>query len=74
MDTRALSVTAPPRKSIRVPAKVVLTRYSIGDQTLRRWLADPGIGFPRPLVVRRRRYFRVEDIEAWESARSKVEA
>jgi len=30
----------------------------VSDMTLWRWLADPELGFPKPIVVRRRRYWR----------------
>jgi len=33
--------------------------------TLWRWLQDEKLGFPRPLVIHGRRYWREEEIIAW---------
>jgi hypothetical protein len=49
-----------------VPTRDVLRRYSIVDRTLDRWLADPELGFPRPIVVRKRRYFHQRKLASWE--------
>ena len=38
----------------------------ISDMTLWRWLSNPALGFPKPLVVNRRRYWPLADIETWE--------
>lgn len=53
----------------RLPAAAVLKRYRIVDRTLKRWLDNPGLKFPRPLVVNGRRYFRAVDLEQWERSR-----
>jgi predicted DNA-binding transcriptional regulator AlpA len=34
--------------------------------TLWRWLNDPDLKFPRPIVINHRRYFRLSEIETWE--------
>lgn len=47
----------------------VMTRYSISDMTLHRWLKNQSLKFPRPLVINRRRFFRSEDLAAWEVER-----
>ncbi len=47
----------------------VMSRYSISDMTLHRWLKDEELNFPRPLVINRRRFFRPEDLAAWEGER-----
>ena len=39
----------------------------ISDMTLWRWLHDDCVGFPKPLVINRRRYFRTADVEAFEA-------
>jgi predicted DNA-binding transcriptional regulator AlpA len=54
-----------------LPARKTMQRYGIADRTLDRWLADPALGFPKPVVVNRRRYFRVADLTAWERDRAK---
>jgi len=54
----------------RLPAAAVLRRYGIVDRTLKRWLDNPSLKFPRPLVVNGRRYFKVVDSEQWERDRA----
>lgn len=43
---------------------------SVSDMTLWRWLNDNAIGFPSPIYVGRRRYFRQAEISAWIEARA----
>jgi hypothetical protein len=52
------------------PTRLVLARYHVVDRTLDRWIADPALNFPRPLIINRRRYFRQSDLQAWERARA----
>jgi len=47
----------------------VLERYGITRTTMQRWLADPKLNFPKPMVRRNRLYFKVGDLEAWERER-----
>ena len=42
----------------------------ISDMTLWRWLQRADLGFPQPIYIARRRYWRRADIEAWKSALS----
>jgi hypothetical protein len=51
-------------------AKRVQERYDITDRTLDRWLNNPEIDFPRPMVVNGRRYFRETELVAWERKRA----
>ena len=69
MDTETLSDGNDD--SPLVPTRDVLKRYSIVDRTLDRWLADPELGFPRPIIVRKRRYFRECKLAAWERQRAR---
>jgi hypothetical protein len=50
----------------RLPARLVWTRFSVTDRTLDRWLANPSLKFPRPMIINHRRYFFVDEIEEWE--------
>ncbi len=54
----------------RLPAAAVLRRYRIVDRTLKRWLDNPSLNFPRPLVVNGRRYFKLGELEQWERSRA----
>lgn len=38
----------------------------ISDMTLWRWMHDDRVGFPEPVVINRRRFFRLNEIEAFE--------
>ncbi len=53
-------------------AKQVCARYHIADRTLDRWLADPTMEFPRPLIINNRRYFSDPELIAWERKRAAV--
>ena len=49
-----------------ITAKEVCARLGgISDMTLWRYLNDESVGFPRPVYIRRRRYFREDEITAW---------
>lgn len=37
----------------------------ISDMSLWRWLNDPDLGFPKPIVIQRRRYWREADVVSW---------
>ena len=41
----------------------------ISDMTLWRWLADPALEFPRPIVIGRRRFWVEADVLAWLASR-----
>ncbi|RVO67053.1 DNA-binding protein [Sinorhizobium meliloti] len=52
----------------------VLARYSIAPITFYRWQKNKALGFPKPMVVNRRKFFKVDDLTAWERERAKVSA
>ena len=43
----------------------------VTDMTLWRWLRDESTGFPKPVYVNRRRYWRAAEVAAWWASRSK---
>lgn len=57
-----------------MPARQVWQHFAISDRSLDRWLAAPNLAFPRPIVIRRRRYWRADEISAWERSRAAVAA
>lgn len=62
---RVPALTDPSEQYLRSDA--VREKFGgISDITLRRWVNDPEIGFPKPKVIGRRWFFKVGDIEAWE--------
>lgn len=50
-------------------ARAVRMRYGISAMTLHRWLRNPHLAFPQPMVINARRYWRVEALRAWERER-----
>jgi predicted DNA-binding transcriptional regulator AlpA len=49
-----------------VPARKVQERYGISGRTLDRWLAQPDLRFPKPILINRRRYFRESELSEFE--------
>jgi hypothetical protein len=49
-----------------LPAKEVRAMFGdICSMTLWRWLNDEGLGFPKPTIMRNRRYWDSDEIEAF---------
>ena len=49
-----------------LPAKEIRAMFgNVSDMTLWRWLQDDSLGFPRPTVIRQRRYWDADEIEAF---------
>ena len=40
-------------------------------RTLARWDAIPGLGFPKPIYIRRRRYREIGKLDAWDRANTR---
>ena len=58
-----------------VTAKQVCARYgNVCEMTLHRWLKSPALAFPRPIRINRVRFWRLADLEAWETAQAEREA
>lgn len=57
-----------------LPASAVQARYAITPMTLYRWLRDPEMGFPQPLVIRRRRLFQRDALDHWDSTHARNSA
>jgi hypothetical protein len=55
-----------PDKGPLLPSRAVWTRFGVTDRTLDRWIAAPKLNFPRPTVIRKRRYWYLHELEAWE--------
>jgi predicted DNA-binding transcriptional regulator AlpA len=49
-----------------LPSRAVCARFSISDRTLDRWVGAPELNFPRPIVIRKRRYWYLSDLQRWE--------
>ena len=55
-----------------LPSRAVCDRYSISDRTLDRWLDDERINFPQPKVIRKRRYWLENALDAFDHASATV--
>jgi predicted DNA-binding transcriptional regulator AlpA len=47
--------------------KQVQARYKKSHVTIWRWVNDPDMGFPQPMVINRANYWKLCDLEAWEA-------
>ena len=52
-----------PSEDIHLPAPQVRLRYGRSDMWLWRLLRDEKSGFPQPLVINKRRYWRLADLK-----------
>lgn len=53
-----------------LPATPVRARYGVSDMTIFRWLNDEKLGFPKPIRINGRRYWRIADLQAFEARQS----
>ena len=37
------------------------------NTTIQRWLSDPGLQFPKPVVIREKRYWRVDELDKFDA-------
>ena len=57
-----------PNQNSYLTANDVRRRFgNVSDMTIWRWEQDRGTGFPEPMRINRRRYWRVADLDAWET-------
>jgi predicted DNA-binding transcriptional regulator AlpA len=55
-----------PKKLI--PDPKVMERYSVSAMSLWRWDHDPDLKFPRPIVIRGRKYRDEAELDAFDAA------
>ena len=53
-----------------LPATPVRARYGVSDMTIFRWLNDEKLGFPKPIRINGRRYWRLAELQAFEDRQS----
>jgi hypothetical protein len=73
----AQSIPAPTATSssgVRLPTGQVAKRYGRNPRTIERWEHSVDLAFPRPLVINKRKYWSLEELEAWERARAALTA
>jgi predicted DNA-binding transcriptional regulator AlpA len=49
-------------------------RYRVSDRTIDRWMRDPRLEFPQPIIVNRRRYWDESEIAAFDAKQKGVAA
>jgi predicted DNA-binding transcriptional regulator AlpA len=65
-----MSLEHSPSRQFRT-ANQVRARYGgISDMTLWRWLNDPALNFPKPVVINNRRYFSDEQLDQFDRAQA----
>jgi predicted DNA-binding transcriptional regulator AlpA len=53
-----------------LPGNQVRARYSVSSQSLWRWLKSETLGFPKPLKINGRNFWKLVDLEIWETSRT----
>jgi predicted DNA-binding transcriptional regulator AlpA len=57
-----------------LPAALVRARYGVSDMSLWRWLRDDALGFPHPIRINKKRFWKLTDLESWEASRTGTES
>jgi predicted DNA-binding transcriptional regulator AlpA len=61
--------TSAAAEDVLLPTRKVWERYGVVDRTLYRWLNDIAMGFPEPIIINRKMFFRLSELVTWERAR-----
>lgn len=69
-----MPLAVPKSSDDLLPANAARSRYGVSDMTIFRWLADPKLGFPQPIRINGRRYWRLADLQAFEARQAEREA
>ncbi len=69
-DTVGIAVNALKKIDYHLDMAEVADRYSISVRTLERWLRDPAIGFPKPMMINKRRFFRASDLHQFDAEKT----
>lgn len=52
-----------------IQAPAVCAIFNVSLATLNRWVTRPEVGFPKPIKIGTRRFWREDDVLAWAEAR-----
>jgi hypothetical protein len=64
-----MTLNTDPAEDVFRTSAEVRRRYGVSDMWVHRRLTD-GSGFPQPLVINRRRFWKLSDLLAWERAQA----
>jgi predicted DNA-binding transcriptional regulator AlpA len=67
---RSMLNNASLAQDVFLVSRQVRARYCVSDMSLWRWLRDEGLGFPHPIRINERRFWRLSELEAWETSRA----
>jgi predicted DNA-binding transcriptional regulator AlpA len=65
-----MSTTQANDKGRKLPTRQVCARYGVSDRTIARWVRDPNLNFPQPIVINGRLYFDDEALTAFDRAQA----
>src|SRR5262245_3711500 len=72
LDLRRTPKMISTKTEVLIPERLVAEqRYRVSTRTLRRWDITPGLNFPAPIYIKKRRYRRVDQLDAWDKQNSK---
>lgn len=52
------------RPSYLLPSSAVRARYGISSMTIWRWLKNESLNFPKPVVINKRNYWKLAQLDA----------
>ena len=56
-----------PQDTLLTARQVRQRLGGVSDMAIWRWLRDERLGFPKPICINRRRYWRLGELAAWEA-------
>ena len=59
-------------KDVFLTGPQVQRRYQKSHVSIWRWMNDDTLGFPAPIKINRLNYWRLADLEAWESQQAET--
>jgi hypothetical protein len=65
-----MSTTSRSDARIWISAPSIAERFDVSDKTIARWERNPELGFPRATLINKRRFFRLDEVEAWERSQA----
>jgi predicted DNA-binding transcriptional regulator AlpA len=74
MDVETSPAGASWRQRRKLQTRHLLERYGVSDRSIDRWLANPDLNFPKPMVIGRRRYWDADEIDEFDRQRKAATA